>query len=81
MKKKMLILLGVIVVGGIFAYPQIRNKMLEAEFKRQNPGVDIIGKADGPTAIFTTNNKKTDKNEDIEIIGGANGPTQIYTKK
>lgn len=94
MKKKMLILLGVIVVGGIFAYPQIRNKMLEAEFKRQNPGVDIIGKADGPTAIFTTNNKNKNKDKDgeknnnqqakeasaIGIIGGADDSGVLYPK-
>lgn len=94
MKKKILILLGVLVVGGIFAYPQIRNKMLEAEFKRQNPGVDIIGRADGPTAIFTTKNKKTDKDKAAEknnnqqadeasaigIIGGADDSGVLYPK-
>ena len=94
MKKKMLILLGVIVVGGIFAYPQIRNKMFEAEFKRQNPGVDIIGRADGPTAIFTTNNKNKNKDKDgeknnnqqaeeasaIGIIGGADDSGVLYPK-
>ncbi|MDU7150811.1 MAG: hypothetical protein E6312_01925 [Peptoniphilus grossensis] len=96
MKKKILILLGVLVVGGIFAYPQIRNKMLEAEFKRQNPGVDIIGRADGPTAIFTTNNKNKNKNKDkdgeknnnqkaeeasaIGIIGGADDSGVLYPK-
>ena len=82
MKKKILIFLGVLVVGGIFAYPQIRNKMFEAEFKRQNPGVEIIGKADGPTAIFTTKNKKTDKDEAtaIGIIGGADDSKVLYPK-
>lgn len=96
MKKKILILLGVLVVGGIFAYPQIRNKMLEAEFKRQNPGVDIIGRADGPTAIFTTNNKNKNKNKDkdgeknnnqkadeasaIGIIGGTDDSGVLYPK-
>lgn len=96
MKKKILILLGVLVVGGIFAYPQIRNKMLEAEFKRQNPGVDIIGRADGPTAIFTTNNKNKNKNKDkdgeknnnqeadqasaIGIIGGSDDSKVLYPK-
>lgn len=82
MKKKIMILLGVLVVGGIFAYPQIRNKMFEAEFKRQNPGVEIIGKADGPTAIFTTKNKKTDKDEAtaIGIIGGADDSKVLYPK-
>lgn len=82
MKKKILIFLGVLVVGGIFAYPQIRNKMFEAEFKRQNPGVEIIGKADGPTAIFTTKNKKTDKDEAtaIGIIGGADDSKVLYSK-
>lgn len=82
MKKKILIFLGVLVVGGIFAYPQIRNKMFEAEFKRQNPGVEIIGKADGPTAIFTTKNKKTDKDEAtaIGIIGGADDSGVLYPK-
>ena len=82
MKKKILIFLGVLVVGGIFAYPQIRNKMFEAEFKRQNPGVEIIGKADGPTAIFTTKNKKTEKDEAtaIGIIGGADDSKVLYPK-
>ena len=92
MKKKILILLGVLVVGGIFAYPQIRNKMLEREFKRQNPGVEIIGRADGPTAIFTTKNKKTDKdvekdnNQEAEqasaigIIGGSDDSGVLYPK-
>lgn len=94
MKKKIIILLGVLVVGGIFAYPQIRNKMLEAEFKRQNPGVDIIGRADGPTAIFTTKNKKTDKDKAAEknnnqkadeasaigIIGGSDDSGVLYPK-
>lgn len=82
MKKKILIFLGVLVVGGIFAYPQIRNKMFEAEFKRQNPGVEIIGKADGPTAIFTTKNKKTDKDgaTAIGIIGGADDSKVLYPK-
>lgn len=82
MKKKILIFLGVLVVGGIFAYPQIRNKMFEAEFKRQNPGVEIIGKADGPTAIFTTKNKKTDQYEAtaIGIIGGADESGVLYPK-
>lgn len=82
MKKKILIFLGVLVVGGIFAYPQIRNKMFEAEFKRQNPGVEIIGKADGSTAIFTTKNKKTDKDEAtaIGIIGGADDSGVLYPK-
>lgn len=96
MNKKILILLGVLVVGGIFAYPQIRIKMLEAEFKRQNPGVDIIGRADGPTAIFTTNNKNKNKNKDkdgekndnqqadqasaIGIIGGSDDSGVLYPK-
>lgn len=96
MKKKILILLGVLVVGGIFAYPQIRIKMQEAEFKRQNPGVDIIGRADGPTAIFTTNNKNKNKNKDkdgekndnqqadqasaIGIIGGSDDSGVLYPK-
>lgn len=94
MKKKILILLGVLVVGGIFAYPQIRIKMLEAEFKRQNPGVDIIGRADGPTAIFTTNNKNKNKDKDgeknnnqqadqasaIGIIGGTDDSKVLYPK-
>lgn len=94
MKKKMMILLGVLVVGGIFAYPQIRNKMFEAEFKRLNPGVEIIGKADGPTAIFTTKNKKTDKDKGVEknnnqesdqataigIIGGNDDYKVLYPK-
>lgn len=94
MKKKIIILLGVLVVGGIFAYPQIRIKMLEAEFKRQNPGVDIIGRADGPTAIFTTKDKKKDKDKAAEknnnqkaeeasaigIIGGADDSGGLYPK-
>ena len=64
--KKIIIVLAVILLGGYFAYPGIQGKMNEARLKRENPNAEIIGKADGPTAIFTTNNKNTDKDRDGE---------------
>lgn len=94
MAKKIIIVLALILLGGYFAYPQIRKKMFEAEFKMQNPNAEIIGKADGPTAIFTTKNKKTDKDRDgeknnnqegeeaiaIGIIGGSDDSKILYPK-
>lgn len=80
--KKIIIVLAVILLGGYFAYPGIQGKMNEARLKRENPNAEIIGKADGPTAIFTTNNKNTDKDEAtaIGIIGGADDSGGLYPK-
>lgn len=94
MAKKIILVLAVILLGGYFAYPGIQGKMNEARLKRENPNAEIIGKADGPTAIFTTNNKNTDKDRDgeknnnqeadyagaIGIIGGADDSGVLYPK-
>lgn len=92
--KKIIIVLAIILLGGYFAYPGIQSKMNEARLKRENPNAEIIGKADGPTAIFTTNNKNTDKDRDgeknnnqesdqaiaIGIIGGKDDSKVLYQK-
>lgn len=80
--KKIIIVLALILLGGYFAYPGIQGKMNEAKLKRENPNAEIIGRADGPTAIFTTKNKKTDKDEAtaIGIIGGADESGVLYPK-
>lgn len=92
--KKIIIVLALILLGGYFAYPGIQGKMNEARLKRENPNAEIIGKADGPTAIFTTNNKNTDKDRDgeknnnqeadyagaIGIIGGSDDSGVLYPK-
>lgn len=64
MAKKIIIVLAIILLGGYFFYPNIQDKMNEAKLKRENPDAEIIGRADGPTAIFTTNNKNKNKNKD-----------------
>ncbi|MDK7354999.1 hypothetical protein QP518_04475 [Peptoniphilus harei] len=72
--KKIILVIAIILIGAGVLY---RHNSKEAA------SIGIIRGADGPTAYFTTKNKKTDKDKDegIEIIGGADGPTQIYTKK
>ena len=74
--KKIMIVIAIILIGAGVLY---RHNSKEAA------SIGIIRGADGPTAYFTTKNKKTDKDKDkdegVEIIGGADGPTQIYTKK
>lgn len=80
--KKIIIVLALILLGGYFAYPGIQGKMNEAKLKRENPNAEIIGKADGPTQIYTEKNKKTDKDEAtaIGIIGGADDSGVLYPK-
>ena len=85
MKKKIFIplaLLIVLIIAGIFNYPQIQGKLNEAKIKRENPNAEIIGGADGPTQIYTETNKKTDKDEAaaIGIIGGADDSGVLYPK-
>ena len=74
--KKIILVIAIILIGAGVLY---RHNSKEAA------SIGIIRGADGPTAYFTTKNKKTDKDKDkdesVEIIGGADGPTQIYTKK
>ncbi|KXA31762.1 hypothetical protein HMPREF3229_00135 [Peptoniphilus harei] len=71
--KKIMIVIAIILIGAGVLY---RHNSKEAA------SIGIIRGADGPTATFTTKNKKTDKDKDdgVEIIGGADGPTQIYVK-
>ena len=71
--KKIILVIAIILIGAGVLY---RHNSKEAA------SIGIIRGADGPTAYFTTKNKKTDKDKDegIEIIGGADGPTQIYVK-
>lgn len=94
MAKKIIIVLAIILLGGYFFYPNIQDKMNEAKLKRENPDAEIIGRADGPTAIFTTNNKNKNKDKDgeknnnqqaeeasaIGIIGGADDSGVLYPK-
>lgn len=74
--KKIILVIAIILIGAGVLY---RHNSKEAA------SIGIIRGADGPTAYFTTKNKKTDKDKDkdegVEIIGGADGLTQIYTKK
>lgn len=72
--KKIIFVIAIILIGAGVLY---RHNSKEAA------SIGIIRGADGPTAYFTTKNKKADKDKDegVEIIGGADGPTQIYTKK
>ncbi|KXB69520.1 hypothetical protein [Peptoniphilus sp. DNF00840] len=69
--KKIIIVIAIVLIGAGVLY---RHNSKEAA------SIGIIRGADGPTATFTTKNKKTDKDEGVEIIGGADGPTQIYVK-
>ena len=94
MAKKIIIVLAIILLGGYFFYPNIQDKIIEAKLKRENPNAEIIGRADGPTQIYTEKNKKTDKDKDagknnnqeadqaiaIGIIGGSDDSKVLYQK-